>query len=223
MRVCRLFLMTCMALKGDLNFPHFFCELGLKLSVEGRQQWQLLHVEKDEQVIRLGKHKLHNNKTICEVALDLWELFRGKIFVLLLGLVFNTVVQCLLFCTILTPASLLASVYHLLITWSFLQSLQKYSNSRGHDYYFNHGRGYKNRQNCLQPACTNKDFLDGWIGCIAVSLILLTQHCSGALQQSFWSGWGVKRPLQLMPGIKNLNLIFFWFFFEFQTEVAKKW
>jgi hypothetical protein len=60
-----------MALKGDLNFPHFFCELGLKLSVEGRQQWQLLHVEKDEQVIRLGKHKLHNNKTICEVALDL--------------------------------------------------------------------------------------------------------------------------------------------------------
>jgi hypothetical protein len=56
----------------------------------GRQQWQLLHVEKDEQVIRLGKHKLHNNNktwraNICEVALDLSELFRGKIFVLLLG------------------------------------------------------------------------------------------------------------------------------------------
>jgi hypothetical protein len=77
----------------DLNFPHFFCELGLKML--GRQQWQLLHVEKDEQVIRLGKHKLHNyNKTwranICEVALDLSELFHCKIFVLLLGLVFNT-------------------------------------------------------------------------------------------------------------------------------------
>jgi hypothetical protein len=27
--------------------------------------------------------------------------------------------------------------------------------------------------------------------------------------------------LQFMPGIKNLNLIFFDFFFEFQTEVAK--
>jgi hypothetical protein len=33
----------------DLNFSHFFCALGLKMS--GPQQWQLLHVEKDE-VIR---------------------------------------------------------------------------------------------------------------------------------------------------------------------------
>jgi hypothetical protein len=29
----------------DLNFPHFFCQFGLKMF--GRQQWQLLHVEKD--------------------------------------------------------------------------------------------------------------------------------------------------------------------------------
>jgi hypothetical protein len=48
-----------------------------------------------EQVIRLGKHKLHNNnktwrENICEVALDLIELYHGKIFVFLLGLVFNT-------------------------------------------------------------------------------------------------------------------------------------
>jgi hypothetical protein len=61
----------------------------------GRQQCLLLHFEKDEQVIRLGKHKLHNNNktwraNICKVALDLSELFRGKLFVLLLGLVFNT-------------------------------------------------------------------------------------------------------------------------------------
>jgi hypothetical protein len=49
----------------DLNFSHFFCALGLKMS--GPQQWQ-------------------------EVALDLSELFRGKIFVLFccLGLVFVT-------------------------------------------------------------------------------------------------------------------------------------
>jgi hypothetical protein len=48
-----------------LNFSHFFCALGLKMS--GPQQWQ-------------------------EVALDLSELFRGKIFVLFccLGLVFVT-------------------------------------------------------------------------------------------------------------------------------------
>jgi hypothetical protein len=60
-----------------------------------RQQWQLLHVEKDEQVIRLGKHNLHNNnkswrakrKSSGEVALDLSELFRRKIFVLLLGII----------------------------------------------------------------------------------------------------------------------------------------
>jgi hypothetical protein len=56
------------------KFPALFCELGLKML--GRQQWQLLLIEKDEQVIRLGKHKLHNNtKTwranICEVALEL--------------------------------------------------------------------------------------------------------------------------------------------------------
>jgi hypothetical protein len=30
----------------------YFCKLGLKML--GRQQWQLLHVEKDDQVIRLG-------------------------------------------------------------------------------------------------------------------------------------------------------------------------
>jgi hypothetical protein len=39
----------------DLNFSHFFCALGLKMS--GRQ---LLHVEKDDQVIR------HNNNKTCE-------------------------------------------------------------------------------------------------------------------------------------------------------------
>jgi hypothetical protein len=33
----------------DFNFSHFFCELGLKML--GPQQWQLLHVEKDDQVI----------------------------------------------------------------------------------------------------------------------------------------------------------------------------
>jgi hypothetical protein len=42
----------------DLNFSHFFCELGLKML--GPQQWQLLHVEKDDQVIR------HNNNKTWE-------------------------------------------------------------------------------------------------------------------------------------------------------------
>jgi hypothetical protein len=58
----------------DLNLSHFFCALGLKMS--GPQQWQ-------------------------EVALDLLELFRGKIFVLFccLGLVFVTPVFTF-FCTI---------------------------------------------------------------------------------------------------------------------------
>jgi hypothetical protein len=32
-------------IRTDLNFSHFFCELGLKML--GPQQWQLLHVEKD--------------------------------------------------------------------------------------------------------------------------------------------------------------------------------
>jgi hypothetical protein len=44
--------------RTDLNFSHFFCKLGLKIS--GPQQWQLLHVEKDDQVIR------HNNNKIWE-------------------------------------------------------------------------------------------------------------------------------------------------------------
>jgi hypothetical protein len=35
--------------RTNLNFSHFFCELGLKML--GPQQWQLLHVEKDEQEI----------------------------------------------------------------------------------------------------------------------------------------------------------------------------
>jgi hypothetical protein len=55
-----------------LNFSHFFCALGLKMS--GPQQWQ-------------------------EVALDLSELFRGKIFVLFccLCLVFVTPVFTFLY------------------------------------------------------------------------------------------------------------------------------
>jgi hypothetical protein len=72
----------------DLNFPHFFGELGLKML--GRQQWQLLHVEKDEQVLQLRKHKLHNNTKIWRgFAFDLSELFCRKIFVLLLSLVYK--------------------------------------------------------------------------------------------------------------------------------------
>jgi hypothetical protein len=42
----------------DLNFSHFFCELGLKML--GPQQWQLMHVEKNDQVIR------HNNRKTWE-------------------------------------------------------------------------------------------------------------------------------------------------------------
>jgi hypothetical protein len=40
----------------DLNFSHFFCELGLKML--GPQQWQLLHIEKDDITItKLGETK----------------------------------------------------------------------------------------------------------------------------------------------------------------------
>jgi hypothetical protein len=96
------------------KFLALFCELGLKMLVP--QKWQLLHVEKDDQVIQHNNNN-NNNKTwetkekiirnafffeklvnndktwrasICKVALDLIELFQGKIFVFLLGLVFNT-------------------------------------------------------------------------------------------------------------------------------------
>jgi hypothetical protein len=54
----------------NLNVPHFFCELGLKML--DRQLWQLLHVEKDDQVIRLGK------KTITKSSGK--HFFRGNHF-----------------------------------------------------------------------------------------------------------------------------------------------
>jgi hypothetical protein len=41
------------------KFLALFCELGLKML--GTQQWQLLHVEKDDQVIR------HNNNKTWEI------------------------------------------------------------------------------------------------------------------------------------------------------------
>jgi hypothetical protein len=56
----------------DLNFPHFFCQLSLKMF--GRQQmatFAVLHVENDDQVRRLGKHKLHNNNIVIRKALYL--------------------------------------------------------------------------------------------------------------------------------------------------------
>jgi hypothetical protein len=42
------------------NFSHFFCELDLKML--GPQQWQLLHVEKDDQVIRHNNNKTWETK-----------------------------------------------------------------------------------------------------------------------------------------------------------------
>jgi hypothetical protein len=44
----------------DLNFSHFFCALGLKMS--GPQQSQLLHVDKDDQVIRHNNNKTWETK-----------------------------------------------------------------------------------------------------------------------------------------------------------------
>jgi hypothetical protein len=58
--------------RTDLNFSHFFCELGLKIS--GHQQWQLLHVEKDDQLIR------HNNNKTWESG-DQREKHPESIFV----------------------------------------------------------------------------------------------------------------------------------------------
>jgi hypothetical protein len=46
--------------RTDLNFSHFFGELGLKIL--GPQQWQLLHVEKDDQVIRHNNNKTWETK-----------------------------------------------------------------------------------------------------------------------------------------------------------------
>jgi hypothetical protein len=46
--------------RTDLNFSHFFCELGMKIL--GPQQWQLLHVEKDDQVIRHNNNKTWETK-----------------------------------------------------------------------------------------------------------------------------------------------------------------
>jgi hypothetical protein len=46
----------------DLNFLHFFCELGLKMLGPLAVQWQLLHVEKDEQVIRHNNNKTWETK-----------------------------------------------------------------------------------------------------------------------------------------------------------------
>jgi hypothetical protein len=61
----------------DLNFSHFFCELGLKML--GTQQWQLLHVEKDDQVIR---HNNNNNKTWETKEKSIRKAFLFKIFVI---------------------------------------------------------------------------------------------------------------------------------------------
>jgi hypothetical protein len=46
--------------RTDLNFSLFFCELGQKML--GPQQWQLLHVEKDDQVIRQNNNKTEETK-----------------------------------------------------------------------------------------------------------------------------------------------------------------
>jgi hypothetical protein len=56
----------------------------------GRQQRLILLVEKDQQVLQMGKTKTITKRNICihmhwEVALDLSELFRWTIFVVLLG------------------------------------------------------------------------------------------------------------------------------------------
>jgi hypothetical protein len=60
----------------DLNFSHFFCELGLKML--GPQQWQLLHVEKDDQVIR---HNNNNNRTWETKEKSIRKAFLFKTFV----------------------------------------------------------------------------------------------------------------------------------------------
>jgi hypothetical protein len=44
--------------RTNLNFSHFFCELGLKML--GPQQ--LLHVEKDDQVLRHNNNKTWETK-----------------------------------------------------------------------------------------------------------------------------------------------------------------
>jgi hypothetical protein len=46
----------------DLNFSYFFCEMGLKML--GPQQWQLLHVEKDDQVIRHNNNKTWGDQKV---------------------------------------------------------------------------------------------------------------------------------------------------------------
>jgi hypothetical protein len=108
----------------DLNILVNFGQLSLKML--GLRNWLILHVEKDQQVLRLGKTITITKRNICiywEVALDLSELFRGKIFVLFswLGLVFITL--CLLFlynfwrhlknCQILLPLCSLLLLWHL--------------------------------------------------------------------------------------------------------------
>jgi hypothetical protein len=59
----------------------------------GRQHWQLLHVEKDKQVIRLGKHKLQHleSKYLRGCVRPLRIVPRKNIsFAAQLCLVFNT-------------------------------------------------------------------------------------------------------------------------------------
>jgi hypothetical protein len=60
-------------LKGDtadkklyrFKFLALFCQLGLKML--GPQQWQLLHVEKDDQVIRHNNNKTWETKHIYKL------------------------------------------------------------------------------------------------------------------------------------------------------------
>jgi hypothetical protein len=75
------------------KFPALF------LSIESENVWPslmatfaVLHVERDDQVRRLGKHKLHNNNKVIRKAFfcKTSENYGVSIFVLLLGLVFNT-------------------------------------------------------------------------------------------------------------------------------------
>jgi hypothetical protein len=61
------------------KFSALFCQLSLNML--GRQQWLILLVEKDQQVLQMGKTITKtkiNIVSICikEVALDLSELFR---------------------------------------------------------------------------------------------------------------------------------------------------